>query len=141
MYYQFDTDNEKRGKAALILYAMYRSRDKTSPMNGIETWNRFVSYIKGACLKSTTTAEFVENFCKMGKIESIKPVYMATDGFIKLQNGELVSGDNVKEYKISMIEDDSLMEIFENEGILLSMLVRERIQREKMEGIEDEIED
>lgn len=141
MQYKFDTESEKRGKAALILYAMYKSRGKNSPMNGKETWSRFVSYIKGACLKSTTTAEFVDNFCKMGKIESIKPMYLSTDGFIKLGDGSLVSGEGIKEYKIGFLEDNSLMEIFEKEEMLLSMLVRERIQREKMEGVEDEIED
>lgn len=141
MQYKFDTESEKRGKAALILYAMYKSRGKKSPMNGTETWSRFVSYIKGACLKSTTTAEFVDNFCKMGKIESIKPMYLSTDGFIKLGDGSLASGEGIKEYKIGFLEDNSLMEIFEKEEMLLSMLVRERIQREKMEGVEDEIED
>ena len=142
MEFGFDTEKVERGKAALILYAAYKSRNKNSSLNGIETWNRFTAYIKGACLKSTNTAEFVDNFCKMGGIDSIKPRYLSPDGELTvLPTGELVQSGDVKDYKLRVIEDDGLLQLFENEGILLTMLVRERIQRDKLEGITDEIED
>lgn len=142
MEFGFDTEKVERGKAALILYAAYKSRNKNSSLNGLETWNRFTAYIKGACLKSTNTAEFVNNFCKMGGIDSIKPRYLSTDGGLTLlPTGELVQASDIKDYKLRVIEDDELLQLFESEGILLTMLVRERIQREKMEGITDEIED
>ena len=51
----FQTDSIQRAKAALILYAIYRSRPKTSSLNGLDTWNRFTAYIRGACLKSENT--------------------------------------------------------------------------------------
>lgn len=67
MLYQFDTESLKHAKAALLLYALYRSRDEKSSLNGLETWDRFGAYIKGACLKSVSTAEFVQNFCAKAK--------------------------------------------------------------------------
>lgn len=139
MQFGFITEDLKRAKAALLLYAVYRSRPKTSSLNGLETWNRFTSYIRGACLKSENTAQFINVFCKMAGVGSIKPIYLETDGgMMELSDGSLILSDRVKEYKIDIIEDDSLMPIFENEGQLLVMLIRERIQREKMEGVEDE---
>lgn len=139
MQFGFITEDLKRAKAALLLYAVYRSRPKTSSLNGLETWNRFTSYIRGACLKSENTAQFINVFCKMAGVGSIKPLYLETDGgMMELSDGSLIFSDRVKEYKIDIIEDDSLMSIFENEGQLLVMLIRERIQREKMEGVEDE---
>lgn len=139
MQFGFITEDLKRAKAALLLYAVYRSRPKTSSLNGLETWNRFTSYIRGACLKSENTAQFINVFCKMAGVGSIKPIYLETDGgMMELSDGSLIFSDRVKEYKIDIIEDDSLMSIFENEGQLLVMLIRERIQREKMEGVEDE---
>lgn len=139
MQFGFITEDLKRAKAALLLYAVYRSRPKTSSLNGLETWNRFTSYIRGACLKSENTAQFINVFCKMAGVGSIKPIYLETDGgMMELSDGSLILSDRVKEYKIDIIEDDSLMSIFENEGQLLVMLIRERIQREKMEGVEDE---
>lgn len=135
----FTTENETRAKAALILYAAYRSRNKNSSLNGIETWNRFSAYIRGACLKSENTAQFINVFCKMADIGSIKPCYLKTHGgMMMLADGSLIQSSEVKEYKIDLFEDDSLMSIFENEGQLLVMLIRERVQREKMEGISDE---
>lgn len=142
MHYNFDTEDTQRAKAALILYAAYRSRKKSSALNGLETWERFTSYIRGACLKSTTTSEFVTNFCKMAKIGSIKPKYLSdSNGFTMMPDGTVVQSDNIKNYRCDFLEDDSLLSVFENDGIILTMLIRERIQREKMEGVEDEDED
>lgn len=138
----FTTENETRAKAALILYAAYRSRNKNSSLNGIETWNRFSAYIRGACLKSENTAQFISVFCRMADIGSIKPCYLETyGGMMMLADGSLIQSSEVKEYKIDLFEDDSLMSIFENEAQLLTMLIRERIQREKMEGVNEDPED
>ena len=135
----FCTENRQRARAALILYAAYRSRSKNSSLNGVETWNRFASYIKGACLKSENTAQFITVFCKMADVGSIKPCYLETNGgMMMLQDGSLIQSSDVKEYKIDLFEDNSLMEFFENEVQLLVMLVRDRTQREKMEDIADE---
>lgn len=145
MLYQFDTDDLRHAKAALLLYALYRSRDEKSSLNGLETWERFGSYIKGACLKSANTAEFVQNFCEKAKIESVKPKYLHTGGPVVMpETGELISSDSVKDYQVRLFEDDSLMSVIERETLYLIMLVRERIQRDKMqltEVHEDENED
>lgn len=141
MFYDFETDNPKRAKAALILYAIYRSRGKSSSLNGVDTWNRFTSYIRGACLKSTNTAEFASRFAKMAGTDSIKPCYLkGSDGLVLQPDGSLIVSENIKDYKIGVFEDDDLLPILERESVLLTMLVRERIQREKntMEENEDE---
>lgn len=133
MQFGFDTDSEMRGKAALLLYAMYRSRDTNSALNGLETWSRFASFTKGAALKSTTTAEFCDHFCRMSKVPSIKPGYLKSDdGMVHMPDGSIIQSNDVKDYKISVIEDNRLLPFFEKESQLLVMLVRERIQREKM---------
>lgn len=137
----FQTDSIQRAKAALILYAIYRSRPKTSSLNGLDTWNRFTAYIRGACLKSENTAQFVDVFCKMAGVGSIRPKYMEMyGGMIELQDGTLLQSSGVKEYNPDLVEDDGLLPIIEREGQLLVMLVRERIQREKMEEAEDDEE-
>ena len=142
MQFGFITESAERGKAALILYACYRSRNQQSSLNGLETWNRFTSYIRGAALKATNVAEFVNHFCKLGNISSVKPAYLKDEsGLVMQPDGSVIVSDNVKDFKIGVLEDDTLLPVLETEGMLLTMLVRERIQREKMEGIEDEAED
>ena len=137
MLYNFNTESLDRARAALILYAVYRSRDANSPINGLETWDRFVSSIKGACLKSTNTAEFLSHFTKLCGVKSVKPRYLKTDGVVAMSDGSYIQSDGIKDYKTEILEDDTLLPLFEREGMLLTMLVRERIQREKIEGIEE----
>lgn len=144
MQLKFNTDSVSHARAALILYAMYKSRDKNSALNGVETWNRFGNFMRAASLKSTTTAEFVQEFCHKAKIQSIKPRYLGTDDpVIMPETGELILSDSVKDYKLDILEDNTLLKLFERESQYLIILVRERIQREKIEGVTDdeEIED
>lgn len=139
MQFGFNTDDVTRAKAALILYAMYRSRGNESALNGLETWNRFSAYIRGAAIKSTTTAEFVQNFCKSAKVGSIKPIYLSCkDNFVMMGDGAIIQSDDIKNYRTDILQDNTLLQIYEREGIYLTMLVRERIQREKYTGIENQ---
>lgn len=131
MKYNFNTDDERRGRAALILYAMYKSRSANSPMNGKETWDRVGAYIRSAVVKSTTMGEFVQNFCKLGHIPSVIPRYLTT-GAVKVEPGVLISTGDVKDYRLDVMDDDSLLDVFDRESLLVVMLVRERIQREKL---------
>ena len=133
MLYQFDCDDLERARAALILYGVYRSRPSSSPLNGVDTWDRFASFIHAAWLKSSTTAEFVQNLCHKAKVDSIKPAYF-TDGPVMMPDGTLIQSEDVKDYKLELFADDLLLNIIDRERIYLLMLVRERIQREKMEA-------
>lgn len=143
MLYQFDTDSLSHAKAALLLYGMYRSRKKESPLNGLETWDRFQTFVRGACLKASTTAEFVQAFCKKAKIDSVKPRYLSTgEPVVMSDTGELIVSGGLADYRLGIIADDSLLRLYNTESMYLIMLVRERIQREKfapeVEDNEDE---
>lgn len=144
MLYQFDTDSLSHAKAALLLYGMYRSRKKESPLNGLETWDRFQTFVRGACLKASTTAEFVQAFCKKAKIDSVKPRYLSTgEPVVMPDTGELIVSGGLADYRLGIIGDDSLLRLYNTESMYLIMLVRERIQREKFapEVEDDEDED
>lgn len=135
MLYKFDTESLDHAKCALLMYALYKSRDKNSPLNGIETWDRFNSFVRGACLKSTNIREFVQNFCRKAKIESIKPYFLTTDNLVILPDtGEVVQSTEWRNYNINLFEDDNLLTIINNEALYIITLVRERIQREKITG-------
>jgi hypothetical protein len=142
--YNFDTDNRKLANAALVLYALYRSRGLNSPINGLETWNRVESYCVGACKKSRTTSEFVTKFKELGKIGAIKPRYLADptkdSEMTALPDGTLVESDCVKNYRIGLLEDNEIRKTIEKEYPLVVILVRDRIQREKY-IVEEEEED
>ncbi len=143
MLYKFDTDSLSHAKAAMLLYGMYRSRKKESSLNGPETWDRFQTFVRGACLKASTTAEFVQAFCKKAKIDSVKPRYLSTGEPVVIPDtGELIMGDGMADYRLEIMADNDLLRLYNTESMYLIMLVRERIQREKfmseMEDNEDE---
>ncbi len=143
MRYNFNTEDEVRARAALLLYAIYRSRPASSPLNGLETWDRFATFIRAASLKASTTAQFLQTFCRKAGVTSIRPRYLTTGDPVPLSGGALVQSAEVKDYRVPVFEDDTLLPTYASEGVLLTMLVRERIQREKMEGAanDDEFED
>ncbi len=143
MLFNFNTDDVKLAKASLVLYAMYKSRENNSPMNGLETWNRVESYCVGACRKSRTTSEFVTKFKELGKVGAIKPRYLDTSnsGLTMLADGCVVEAENVHEYRISLFEDNEIRKTIEKDYPLVTLLVRERIQREKYTNEEENYEE
>ena len=142
MYYNFNTESVDRARAALLLYALYKSRDSNSPLNGLETWNRAESACVGACKKSTTTPEFVTKFKELAKVGSIKPRYLSSGetGLQMMPDGTVIESGAVKEYHTDIMEDDQVRSTIEKEYPIIVLLVRERIQREKdmMEESENE---
>ncbi len=135
MLYNFDTSRDDRARAALLIYALFKSRDAASPLNGLETWSRAESYCKAACLKSSTTAEFATRFKELAKIPSIKPYYLTdAEGLVQMPDGSIIQADGVRDYKLDIFEDDDVRATIEREYPIIVMLVRERIQREKLTG-------
>ena len=133
MLFNFNTDEMRFARAALVLYALYKSRNTNSPMNGMETWNRVESYCVGACKKSRTTSEFVTKFKELGRVGAIKPRYLSEQGvgMTILPGGSVVESANILNYHTALIEDNEIRKPLENDYPLITMLVRERIQREK----------
>lgn len=133
MLFNFNTDEMRFARAALVLYALYKSRDTNSPMNGMETWNRVESYCVGACKKSRTTSEFVTKFKELGRVGAIKPRYLSEQGvgMTILPDGSVVESANIRNYHTELFEDSEIRKTIENDYPLITMLVRERIQREK----------
>lgn len=144
MHYGFNTDDVKKAGAALLLYALYRSRGRDSFINGVETWNRMESLCRGACRKSSTTSEFVTKFKQAAGIGAIKPRYLSdpdNTGLQILSDGSVVGSSDVKTYRLDIIQDNEIRNVIERDYPLIIMLIRERVQREKFEMTEEENED
>jgi len=107
-------------------------------VSGKETWDRFQAYIKGACLKSDNTAQFVQALCNKTKTASIKPAYLDDGSPVALAGThDLIVSEDFKNYRLDIMEDQSLLQLYRTESIYLLMLVRERIQRERVEQNEE----
>jgi|GEM_PF-6901068 len=140
MLYKFNTDNLHRARAALIIYALYKSRANTSSINGIDTWSRLRGYIEYAAMKAQNTAEFVTVLGDKMDATSIKPKYLTVDKFVKIDDN-LIVAEGIYDYKTEIFEDDEVRKIVEREAIFIISLVRDRLNREKLEYDENEGEE
>ena len=138
MLYNFNTDDLKRAKAALLLYAIYKSKGKDSPLSGTAKWDRMESFCKGACCASSTTAEFVTKFKEAAKVGAIKPYYLTDvqngENFVPMPDGSIVSGDIFRNFQTHIFEDNEIRKIIEKEYAYIVTLVNERDYREKIAG-------
>jgi hypothetical protein len=139
MIYGFDTKNRSRAIACLVIYAVYRSRNMDSFPISTKMWDQITNFSKLAAKKSANLAEFIEIFKKPMRCDALKPRYCAT-GFnkaiIKLENGAFVeSGEEGREFLTSILENSNeklVLNTITNETSFLIMLVRERIENEKL---------
>lgn len=81
-------------------------------------------------------------FCKKAKIDSVKPRYLNTGDPVEMPDtGELILSSDVSDYRLGILADNDLLRLYNAESLYLIMLVRERIQREKMTLMEAEYDE
>lgn len=128
----FDTESLTLAKAALLVYAMYMSRNENSSLSGYETWDRCASYIRGATESAITVGEFTQEFCGMAGVTSIKPAHLKTDGLVKIDdNGTLAQVEGMYNYQLDLFENPEVLDALRRETQLIILLVRDKIQRNK----------
>jgi hypothetical protein len=140
MIYNFDTDKKERALAALLIYAIYKSRDQTRFKVSTKMWEQVTNFSKLAAKKSENLAEFLEYFRKPMKCTTVLPKYCLTEehkGVLKTdKNGSIIetSGEEMKSFLTSEIENSDEKKIISTiirETAFVIMLVRERIEIEK----------
>lgn len=139
MIYGFNTENESRAIAALIVYAVYKSRDVDRFTVSVKMWDQITNFSKLAAKKSVSLAEFIELFKVPMRCYTINPSYCSSDSskpLVVLERGELFeSGSNHREFITSLIErsnEKEVISIIINETSFIIMLVRERLEHEKI---------
>jgi hypothetical protein len=60
LIYGFDTEDEHAATAALLVYVVYRSRDKKRFKVSPDMWERIERYVKDSSKRAKSLAEFIE---------------------------------------------------------------------------------
>ena len=60
MLYHFDTTDEPAAVAALLVYAVYRSRDKSRYKISMDMWEQITRFVKAAAKRSKSLSEFLD---------------------------------------------------------------------------------
>lgn len=61
MIYGFDTSDEHAATAALLVYAVYRSRDKARYKASPDMWEQIERFVKDSAKRAKTLPQFIES--------------------------------------------------------------------------------
>ena len=114
MLFGFNTENEVKAKAAMLIYVIYKSRDVKRAPSGLDMWGQIERFAKAAAKRSEEIDDFVNSFKRKMACSTINPYWMRND----------ISATN------AIISKNR--EIMSNKTQIVILLVRDRLEREKM---------
>lgn len=151
MIYNFDTSDENAAAAALLVYAVYRSRDvrrfKVTP----EMWNTVERAVKSVAKRAPDLAEFLERLKPKLACASIKPRWARTipEGIVAMKRGPdgtfiQVADEGRRQFLTDVLEaadHRQVLDVLYRKASYVVLLVRDRLERERpLEAITTEIE-
>lgn len=138
----FETNNEIKAKAAFIIYAVYKSRDKKRGPSGVDMWGQIERFAKSSAKRSEGIDEFISIFKKKMACSTINPKYLKNDSESAsarvLDSGEIMvfRNKNTRSFGIEVLDDDEsgkgVVECIYRKTQIIILLVRDRLEREKM---------
>jgi hypothetical protein len=138
MIYNFDTTNKVQATAALLVYAIYRSRDKKRFKITPEMWGQIKRFIEAASKRSKNIPVFIDQFSKKMSCDSINPkwVEVAVKGRL-FQSGSCfidIPQPDKRQFLTEVLNDvdhKQVVKCLNTETQYVVMLVRDRLETEK----------
>lgn len=148
MIYGFDTTDEHAATGALLVYAIYRSRDRTKHKVSPDMWDQIERFTKDAAKRSRSLPQFIEALKPRLYCGSIRPRWMAVGMKGEIPLISITDPDTgAFQYAIQPGADpeqrEFLTQVFERadakqvverlyrETAWVVLLVRDRLEREK----------
>lgn len=141
MYYNFQTEEREKAVAALLVYAIYRSRDHEKFKITPDMWGIIERSVKSVAKRATDLEQFIEKLKPKLKCSSIKPKWAETipDDVVtmkKLEDGSFaeVQDKGKREFLVDVLADvdhEKVLNVLYEKAALVVLLVRDRIEREK----------
>ena len=139
--YGFDTESKPTATAALLVYAIYRSRNKSRFKVSLDMWGRIERFTKASAKRAQTAPDFIEKLKTKMSCESISPrwceVGLKNDiGLISAGNGAMiqVAAEEQREFltrAVAEVDENALLNALFKNTAWVVLLVRERLEREK----------
>lgn len=152
MIYNFDTSDQNAATAALLVYAIYRSRDVKKFKVTPSMWETIERAVKSVAKRAMDLGEFIERLKPKLACASIKPKWAKThpDDIITMKidpdTGELmqVQDEGKRQFLTDVLEQAghrAVLDILYRKAALVILLVRDRLEREKPIEAQFEAED
>lgn len=141
MYYGFQTKDEVAAIAALLVYGIYRSRDKRRFKVTPDMWGTIERAVKSSAKRAIDLIDFIEKFKPKMHCSTIHPKYMQINEKIinmyQSPTGEIIQKEDLgkrREFWTELLEeadDELVLEYLYKKTSLIIALVRDRLEREK----------
>ena len=154
MLFGFDTENETAAAGALVVYAVYKSRDVKRGPSGYDMWDQIERFTRRAAKRADDIGGFLNRFKREMACGTINPRYCSAgapamnamqmrDGSIFVHEG----GDQYRDFMLAITEapaekQSEIVNMLYEQAQRVILLVRDRLEREKpLEGRFQEVED
>ena len=137
----FNTENEIKAKAAMLVYVIYKSRDAKRGPSGLDMWGQIERFAKAAAKRSEGIDDFVNSFKRKIACSTINPYWMRNDisatNAAVLKDGSIMSfvGD-LRVFGLEIFDDEEngkeIVECLYSKTQIVILLVRDRLEREKV---------
>jgi len=141
--FNFDTDEHETAVAALVVYAIYRSRDKRRFKVSPEMWGQIERFTKASAKRAINLPRFMDSMMPRMQCPSINPKWMEVGikgGLLARENS--AGGTEFMEFKaddsrefmtqvLNGVDHMSVINKLYKETQWVVLLVRERLEREK----------
>lgn len=152
MLFGFDTEDERIAAGALLIYVVYRSRNKNRGPSGLDMWGQIERFARASAKRAETLGDFVSAFKRRMACDTINP-YWCNTGIVagktvRTDTGEImVFGDNEshRDFLVEIMErelekQNEIIEMLYDQTQRIILLVRDRLEREKpIEGRFEEV--
>lgn len=147
MIYGFDTSDHSAATAALMVYAVWRSRDRGRFKVTPDVWGQIERFTKAAAKRAPSIPSFIEAIKPRMMCQTISPKWMQVGikGEIPLvpvfgEDGslrhviQLQASDDMREFLTGVIngcDSKAVIKALYGETAWVILLVRDRLEREK----------
>ena len=141
MYYNFDTDEHRAAVAALLVYAIYRSRDTKRFKISLDMWGVIERAVTSASKRAGDLADFIQKLKPKLHCPTIQPRWANTmpEGMISMKmmpDGSIaqVEDKGRRQFLTDVLQEVNHREVLEylyRKTAVVVLLVRDRLEREK----------
>ena len=146
MHYGFDTEDVNAATGALLIYAVYRSRDRRRYKVTPDMWGQIERFTKAAAKRAQTLPAFLEALKPRLACDSLRPGAMqaglsgmltlasrtnASGGTEYVQMGQQGEQREFLTQALARVEARGVLDLLYRETAWIVLLVRDRLEREK----------
>lgn len=146
MIYNFDTENQNEAVAALLVYTVYRSRDKRFKVS-LDMWGRIERAVESAAKRAQDLGEFLQRLKLKLSCPAINPKWARADENLVVKASSdtaQVEEADKRQFLTGILREANAFQVLEclrRKAALVVLLVRDRLERERPFIKEDDDDD